>query len=191
MLALTQNRWKSARKNNNHIRLPTVIISCGFAVSASSAVYSQPAGRKEIVSGTRIFTGGGAARPPRLICRRRRRDTLNFVFTCLCGFTDRLFHYACFLCRKIQPENNNHKNTSHATPCFYRTCTHMHTTHIGTPTHARMNKYNNIICTYIVISYIFYSGLREYTLSRYVLLYYICGGYNNNNNNENMCFSPS
>lgn len=87
------------------------------------------------------------------ICRRRRSDTLNFVFTCLCGFTDRLFHYACFLCRKIRPENNNRKNTSHHIALLSYTCTHCTYTHTHTPTHAPMNKYN-IIFIFIVISYI-------------------------------------
>jgi hypothetical protein len=195
VLALTQNRWKSARKNNNHIKLPTVIISCGFAVSASSAVYSQQA-EKRLFPGHEFSPEGvrPGLRVSYAAAAAAAAETRSTSF--LPAFVVLPTDY--FIMLVFSAEKYNRKIIITKTPPTPRrafiahahthTCTHIHTTHTGTPTHARMNKYN-IICTYIVISYIFYSGLREYTLSRYALLY-ICGGYNNNNN-ENMCFSPS
>lgn len=60
----------------------------------------------------------------------QRHAQLRFYLR-LCGFADRLFHYACFLCRKIRPENNNHNNTSHhPSLCFCRTHAHARTQYV-------------------------------------------------------------
>lgn len=111
-------------------------------------VYAATGVKRDCFRDTNFHRRGcGDPAPASHIYVCRHSDTLNFVFTCLCGFTDRLFHYACFLCRK----KYYRKIIITITPPTVMLLSHTHTL-TQQPTHAWINitQYNifyyNVYC---------------------------------------------